>query len=101
MTGKVTVLWYVTPCNLVEIHWKLWRNCYLYLQSIIIYSGSRLLRNVGKLLPDYTALIPEDCNFLISNILYSRRPFFYQARGKKNISDIYLNLKAGPSGREV
>ena len=35
-----------------------------------------LLRNVGKFLPDHTAIIPEDCIILISNILYSRRLFF-------------------------
>lgn len=38
--------------------------------------------------------------YSVHPILYSRRPFFIKQQ-KKNISDIYLNLKAGPSGREV
>jgi hypothetical protein len=42
-----------------------------------------LLKKVRKFLPDYTALIPEDCNFLVSNILYSRRPFFKSRNNKK------------------
>jgi hypothetical protein len=83
MTGKVTVFWNVTPCNLVELHWQLWRNFHLCLQSIMIYVGSRLLRNVSKFLPHYTALVPEDCNFLISNILYSRHPFFFIQQQEK------------------
>jgi len=41
-----------------------------------LYVGSMFLRHVGRFLPHYTVLIPEDCNFLISNISYSRRPFF-------------------------
>jgi hypothetical protein len=51
---KIAVFWVVAPCSLVEVY------------QLITHrpddGGSKDLWNVGKLLPDYMVLQPEDSN---------------------------------------
>jgi hypothetical protein len=42
---KMAVFWVIVPCSLVEVYWH--------------FRGAYSLRNVGKLLPDYTVLQPR------------------------------------------
>jgi hypothetical protein len=51
------VFWVVAPCSLVEVCLRFRGPCYLHQQGDEAW-GNKDLWNVGKLLPDYTALQP-------------------------------------------
>jgi hypothetical protein len=54
---KMAVFWVVAPCSLVEAEQRFKGTCCLHHQGYD--GGSKDLWNVGKLLPDYTALQPR------------------------------------------
>jgi hypothetical protein len=55
---KVAVFWVVAPCSLVEVHQR-FRDTYSLQHQGPDDGGSKYFWNVGKLLPDYTALQPR------------------------------------------
>jgi hypothetical protein len=57
MMMMMTVFWDVAPCSLVEVYWCFRGACCLDCSPD--NGGSKHLWNVGKLLPDYTALQPK------------------------------------------
>jgi hypothetical protein len=50
----MAVFWFVAPCSLVEVHRRFRGTCCLHHRPDD--GGRKYLRNVGKFLPDYTAL---------------------------------------------
>jgi hypothetical protein len=60
---NMVVFWVVAPCSLVEVHQRFRGSCCLHHQGDKgdrpDDGGSRDLWNVGKLVPDYTALQPR------------------------------------------
>jgi hypothetical protein len=59
---KMAVFWVVAPCSLVEVYQRFGGPCCLHHQGDthrLDGGGSKDLRNVGKLLPDYTVLQPR------------------------------------------
>jgi hypothetical protein len=55
---KMTVLWDVAPCSLVEFYQR-FRGDYCLHHQAVMMEEVKLLWNVGKLLPDYTAQHPR------------------------------------------
>jgi hypothetical protein len=52
LTPKTPILWDIPPCSLVDGYWRFGRTCCLYFCR---RDGlSRLSRNVGNQIPDYT-----------------------------------------------
>jgi hypothetical protein len=49
---KSTVLWFMTPCSLLDVRQRFGRECCIHIQSIQ-NGGSMLLRNVCNFLPDH------------------------------------------------
>jgi hypothetical protein len=66
---KMAVFWVFAPCSLVEVYRSFRGACCLHQQGDD--GGSKDLRNVGKLLPDYTALQPWRQPSWIINLLGS------------------------------
>jgi hypothetical protein len=60
VSTKMAVFWVVAPCSLVEVYQRFRGPCCLHHQDDRPNDGgSKYLRNVGKLLPDYAALQPR------------------------------------------
>jgi hypothetical protein len=87
---KMTVFWVVAPCSLIEVYQRFRGPCCLRHQGPDDGSSKYLCRNVGKLLPDYTALQPrrqpssyklwlklkEACNLFVNGQRRKRKEFF-------------------------
>jgi hypothetical protein len=56
---KMAVLWVVALCSLEEVYQRFRGPCCLHHQGGPDDGGSKNLRNVGKLLPDYMVLQPK------------------------------------------
>jgi hypothetical protein len=72
---KMAVFWVVAPCSLVEVYQRFRGPCCLRHQRD---GGNKDLWNVGKLLPDYTALQPR------------RKPSSYSSPWEPQILNGYL-----------
>jgi hypothetical protein len=63
VSTKMAVLWVVALCSLIEVYQRFKSPCCLHHQGVMTHrrddGGSKNHWNVGKLLPDYTALQPR------------------------------------------
>jgi hypothetical protein len=67
---KMSVFWVVVPCSLVEVKRRFRGTCRLH-HYCPDDGGSKHLRNIGKLLPDYMALQPRRHSFSSWNPTHS------------------------------